>query len=96
MTARFWTALDGRATCELKFAEPRVLCCVGRMPTEFVARAPFKPACVMCCAPRLMRPPLVKLLREVVVTARILCAFSNLKLLRLFTFKTLTLRMNVL
>ena len=73
-----------------------MLCCVGRMPTEFVVRAPFKLACVICCAPRFTRSPFVKPLREVVVTARRLCAFSNLKLLRLFTFNTFTLRMNVL
>src|SRR5579859_901713 len=92
-TERFWMVLDGRATCPLKFEAPSVLCCVGRMPTELVALAPFKPACVRCCPPRLMRPPLVKLLREVVVTARKLCAFTKLKF-RLFS--TFTLRINVL
>lgn len=93
MTERFWIAFDGRATWPLKLEAPRVLCCVGRMPTEFVALAPFNPACVRCCPPRLMRPPLVKLLREVVVTARRLCAFTKLKFRLLNTF---TLRMNVL
>src|SRR5689334_11313525 len=93
MTARFWIALDGLATCPLKFEAPSELCCVGRMPTEFVALIPFKPACVRCWPPRLIRPPLVKLLREVVVTARRLCAFTKLKFL---LFSTLTLRMNVL
>src|SRR5690242_14796389 len=63
------------------------------MPTELVALAPFKPACVRRCPPRLIRPPLVKLLREVVVTARRLCAFTKLKFL---LFSTFTLRINVL
>src|SRR5215471_5012432 len=63
------------------------------MPTEFVTRAPFRLACVSRCPPRLMRPPVTKLLREVVVTARRLCAFTKLKFLLLNTF---TLRMNVL
>lgn len=93
MTERFCMAFDGRATCELKFAAPKLLCCVGRMPTEFVARAPFKLACVMCCAPRFTRSPFIKPLREVVVTARRLCAFAKLKFL---LFNTFTLRMKVL
>ena len=93
MTERFSMALDGRAACPLKLEAPSELCCVGRMPTEFVTRAPFKLDCVIRCPPRLMRPPFVKLLREVVVTARRLCAFTKLKFRLLNTF---TLRMNVL
>ena len=93
MTERFWMVFDGRATFPLKFDAPSELCCVGRMPTEFVTRAPRKPASVRCCPPRLMRLPFIKLLREVVVTARRLCAFTKLKFLLLNTF---TFRMNVL
>lgn len=78
MTERFWMALDGRATCELKFAAPSVLCCVGRMPTEFETRAPFKPVWVSRCPPRFTRSPFMNPLRDVVVTARRLCAFAKL------------------
>ena len=95
ITARLCTPAGGRATCELKFAAPSVLCWVGRMPTEFVTRAPFNEACVRRCPARSMRPPLTKLLCEVVVTARRLCAFTKLTL-RTFVFRILTLRMNVL
>lgn len=95
ITDRPCTPAGGRATCELKFAAPNVLCWVGRMPTEFVTRAPFNEPCVRPCPARLMRPPLTKLLCEVVVTARRLCAFTKLTL-RTFAFRILTLRINVL
>jgi hypothetical protein len=55
MTARFCTALEGRATFEWKFALPSVLCCVGRIPTELFTLAPFKEACVRCWFARLTR-----------------------------------------
>lgn len=95
ITDRPCTPAGGRATCELKFAAPSVLCWVGRMPTEFVTRAPFNEPWVRPCPARLMRPPLTKLLCEVVVTARRLCAFTKLTL-RTFVFRILTLRINVL
>ena len=102
MTERFCTALEGRATFEWKFALPSALCGVGRMPTEFVTFAPFKEAWVMCWFARLTRSPFMKPLREVVVTARKLCAFTKLKfrLLNTFTFRikvllTLMMLMNV-
>lgn len=95
ITDRPCTPAGGRATRELKFAAPSVLCWVGRMPTEFVTRVPFKEPCVRRCPARLMRPPLTKLLCEVVVTARRLCAFTKLTL-RTFVFRILTLRINVL
>lgn len=95
ITARLSTPTGGRATRELKFAAPSVLCCVGWMPTEFVARVPFKEACVRRCPARSMRPPFTNELREVVVTARRLCAFTKFTL-RTLVFRTLTFRMNVL
>ena len=93
ITARLCTPAGGRATRPLKFALPNVLCWVAWMPTELVTLAPFKVACVTRWPPRLMRSPLTNPLREVVVTARRLCAFTKLKFLLLNTF---TLRMNVL
>ncbi len=95
ITARLCTPTGGRAACELKFAAPSVLCCVGWMPTEFVARVPFKEACVRRCPARLMRPPFTNVVRDVVVTARRLCAFTKFTL-RTLVFRILTFRMNVL
>ncbi len=96
ITARLSMLLDGRATCELKFAAPSELCCVGRMPTEFETLALFNWDAVRCWPLRLMRSPLTKALCEAVVTARALCAFTKLTLRTFVLFKTFTLRMNVL
>jgi hypothetical protein len=75
-TARFWTEAGGVATCDLTFAEPSELCCVGLIPTELVTRAPFNEASVMWLAPRLIAPPFVKVLRFAVLMACTLCAFT--------------------
>src|SRR5260370_39961882 len=80
ITARFWTAADGVATCDLMFAEPSELCCVGLRPTELVTRAPRNEAAVRGVAPRLMACPLTKVLGFATVTAFTLCAFTKLTL----------------
>jgi hypothetical protein len=95
ITARFCTEAEGRATLEWKLALPSELCCVGRIPTELVTLAFLKDAWVRCCAPRLMRSPLTNALREAVVTARRLCAFTKFTL-RTFVFRMFTLRIKVL
>jgi hypothetical protein len=75
-TERFWTAADGRATCELKLAAPSELCCVGLIPTELVTRAPFNEASVTWKAPRLIIWLLPKASRFATVTAWTLWAFT--------------------
>jgi hypothetical protein len=62
ITERFCTAVDGLATCEFTLAEPRVLCCVGLIPTELVTCAPFNEAAVICEAERVIRWPFTKAL----------------------------------
>jgi len=95
ITVRFCTPAGGRATRELKLALPSELCCVGLSPTLFVTLAPFKPDCVRCCPFRLIRSPLTNVLREAVVTALRLCAFTKL-MLRTFVLKMFAFRMKVL
>src|SRR5580692_12260223 len=76
ITERFSTDDGGRLTFPLAFAAPNALCLDGETPALLVTCAPRNEASLIWAAPRLTAWPPVKPLREVAVTARVLCAYA--------------------
>src|SRR5215470_9897889 len=76
-TARFWMEAEGVATRPLCSA-PKKLCRVGEPPIWLLSArcAPRSDASVTWKSPRLTRPPPTKLLCDVKVAARALCAYA--------------------
>lgn len=96
ITARFCIPAGGRAARELILALPSALCCDGLRPTEFDTFAPLNAAGERRAPPGLMGSPFTNALREAVVTAFTLRAFTKLMLRMFVLLKTFTFRMNVL
>lgn len=74
-TLRFSMLRDGVATLCM-FAAPSALARVGVALIWFVTWAPRKDASVKCCALRLTRSPFTNVLRDAVVTACVLWAYT--------------------
>ena len=76
ITGRFATDDGGVATCDLAFAAPVKLACVGVKSARLVTCAPRRDASVTRIDPRLIACPFTNALREAAVTARTLCAYA--------------------
>jgi hypothetical protein len=74
MTGRFSTEEGGREALPLVFAAPKALCFDGETPRLVVTRAPRSVASLKWMPLRLMAWPPANALREVAVTAWVLCA----------------------